>query len=160
MKSHYSRGKSKTREYLSPLLSVAEIHAVYVEKYKTQKQKLPVWSIARMDIQVKIKILMLWAPQFQLGDFFLFEGTVFSQIIEILGELTDKRQHECIFTCDQWMDVIKSARVRKPFQVVAYDNTIFLNCHTHFSKFFMKTIKNTLWISQMQDKHTSDSSVG
>ena len=38
MKSHYSRGKSKTREYLSPLLSVAEMHRLYVEKYETQRE--------------------------------------------------------------------------------------------------------------------------
>ena len=55
-----------------------------------------------------------------------------------------KHQHERIFTCDQWMDLIKSARVRKPFQVVACDAIIlFLNCHAHFSKFFKKTIKNS-----------------
>ena len=39
--------------------------------------------------------------------------------------------------------LLKSARVRKPFQVVACDDTIFLNCHAHFSKFFKKTIKNS-----------------
>lgn len=53
-----------------------------------------------------------------------------------------KRKHERIFTCDQWMDVIKSARVRKPFEVVSCNNTMFLNWYVHFSTFLKKTIKN------------------
>ena len=34
VKSHYSREKSKRRRYLSPVLSVAEIHRLYVEQYE------------------------------------------------------------------------------------------------------------------------------
>ena len=34
MRSHYSQGKTKKRKYLSPLLSVAEMHRLYVEKYE------------------------------------------------------------------------------------------------------------------------------
>ena len=34
MRSHYSRSKNKRRRYLSPLLSVAEMHRLYVEKYE------------------------------------------------------------------------------------------------------------------------------
>ena len=53
-----------------------------------------------------------------------------------------KRKHERIYTCDQWMDVIKAARVRKPFEVVSCDNGMFLNCCDHLSPSFKKTIKN------------------
>ena len=37
MKSHYSRNKNKRRRFLSPLLSVAEMHRLYTEKYKQEK---------------------------------------------------------------------------------------------------------------------------
>jgi hypothetical protein len=34
MKSHYSRQKNKRRRYLSPLLSIMEMHRLYVDKYE------------------------------------------------------------------------------------------------------------------------------
>ena len=40
------------------------------------------------------------------------------------------------------MEVIKKARVRKPFEVVPCDKTTFLDWSGHFSPFFKKTIKN------------------
>ena len=54
-----------------------------------------------------------------------------------------KRKHERIYTCDQWMDVIRKARVRKPFEVVACDDAMFLDWCVHLSQSFKKTIKNT-----------------
>lgn len=40
MKSHYSRGRhSKRRMYLSPLLSVAEMHNLYIQKYENSAEK-------------------------------------------------------------------------------------------------------------------------
>ena len=53
-----------------------------------------------------------------------------------------KRKHERIFTAEQWADVIKKARVRKPFEVVQGEKAMFLNWSVHFSRFFKKTIKN------------------
>ncbi|CAI8043115.1 hypothetical protein GBAR_LOCUS23922 [Geodia barretti] len=38
LKSHYSSGKSKARKYLSPLLSVAEMHRLYVEKHESNSE--------------------------------------------------------------------------------------------------------------------------
>ena len=54
-----------------------------------------------------------------------------------------KRKHERIFTCSQWMDVIRSARVRKPFDVTECESTMFLDWQVHFTKFFKKMIKNS-----------------
>ena len=40
MKSHYSRAKqNKRRKYLSPLLNVAEMHDLYLKKYKPDAAK-------------------------------------------------------------------------------------------------------------------------
>ena len=39
MKSHYSRNKNKRRRFLSPLLSVAEMHRLYTEKYERENEK-------------------------------------------------------------------------------------------------------------------------
>ena len=40
MKSHYSRARhSQRRKYLSPLLSVSEMHSLYLEKYEPQAEK-------------------------------------------------------------------------------------------------------------------------
>ena len=38
LKSHYSSGKSKARKYLSLLLSVAEMHGLYVEKHESNSE--------------------------------------------------------------------------------------------------------------------------
>ena len=38
MKSHYSRSKSKRRHYLSPLLSITEMHRLYVEKHEDSSE--------------------------------------------------------------------------------------------------------------------------
>ena len=38
LKSHYSSGKSKARKYLAPLLSVAEMHRLYVEKHESNSE--------------------------------------------------------------------------------------------------------------------------
>ena len=54
-----------------------------------------------------------------------------------------KRKHERIYTCEQWMNVIKQARVRKPFRVVACERDMFLDWQVHFSSFFKKAIKNS-----------------
>ena len=53
-----------------------------------------------------------------------------------------KRKHERIYTCEQWMEVIRKARIRKPFEVVACDTTMFLDWSAHFSPFFKKTVKD------------------
>ena len=39
MRSHYSRNKNKRRRYLSPLLSIAEMHRLYVKKYEGGGEK-------------------------------------------------------------------------------------------------------------------------
>ena len=36
MKSHYSRNKNKHCKYLSPLLSIAEMHRLYVKEHEGQ----------------------------------------------------------------------------------------------------------------------------
>jgi hypothetical protein len=46
-----------------------------------------------------------------------------------------------IYTSSQWMEVIKHARQRKPFNVVAADQSMFLNFDLHFVPMFKKTIK-------------------
>ena len=53
-----------------------------------------------------------------------------------------KRKHERIYTCEQWMEVIRKAHIRKPFEVVACDTTMFLDWSAHFSPFFKKTVKD------------------
>ena len=53
-----------------------------------------------------------------------------------------KRKHERVYTCQQWMDIIRGARVRKPFKVVECDRVMFLDWQKHFSKFFKKVVKN------------------
>ena len=53
-----------------------------------------------------------------------------------------KRKCERIYTCEQWMEVIRKARTRKPFEVVPCDNTTFLDWSRHFSQFFMKIVKD------------------
>ena len=39
MKSHYSRNKSQRCKYLSPLLSIAEMHRLYIDKYEPGAEK-------------------------------------------------------------------------------------------------------------------------
>ena len=42
MKSHYSRNKNKRCQYLSPILSIAEMHRLYFQKYEAGIQNLTV----------------------------------------------------------------------------------------------------------------------
>jgi hypothetical protein len=49
---------------------------------------------------------------------------------------------ERIYTCEQWMEVIRKARIRKPFEVVACNNTMFLDWSAHFSQFFKRVLKD------------------
>ena len=53
-----------------------------------------------------------------------------------------KRKHERVYTCEQWMDIIRSARICKPFKVVECDRTMFLDWQVQFSKYFKKLVKN------------------
>ena len=53
-----------------------------------------------------------------------------------------KRKQERIYTCEQWMEVIRKARIRKPFEVVACNNTMFLDWSAHLSQFFKKVVKD------------------
>lgn len=51
-----------------------------------------------------------------------------------------KRQNERIYTPSQWVDVIKQARQRKPFDVVEADQSMFLDFDVHFTPLFKKVI--------------------
>ena len=53
-----------------------------------------------------------------------------------------KRKQERIYTCEEWMEVIRKAMVRKPFDVVPCDNRVFLDWSGHLSPFFKKTVKD------------------
>ena len=53
-----------------------------------------------------------------------------------------KRKCERIYTCEQWIEVIRKARIRKPFEVVRCDNAMFLDWSSHFSPFFKKVVKD------------------
>ena len=53
MKSHYSRNKNKRRRFLSPTLSVAEMHRLYLQKYEAGIQN-PTTTIPKCLIQNSI----------------------------------------------------------------------------------------------------------
>ena len=41
-----------------------------------------------------------------------------------------KRKHECVYTTEQWMSIIKHARVRKPFKAIECDQSWFITAAT------------------------------
>ena len=55
MKSHYSRARqSQQRKYLSPLLSVSEIHSLYLEKYQPQERSQKLLTATTWSTSMKI----------------------------------------------------------------------------------------------------------
>ena len=54
-----------------------------------------------------------------------------------------KRKNERVYTPTQWMEIIKGARKRKPFDVVPATQSLFLSFAIHFSPLFKKAIKSS-----------------
>ena len=52
-----------------------------------------------------------------------------------------KRTNERVYTPAEWMDIIKGARRRKPFEVVAVDQCLFVGYADHFNPLFKKAVK-------------------
>lgn len=55
---------------------------------------------------------------------------------------TKKRRVERVYTPQQWMDIVRSARKKKPYNVVEVNQSMILNFQLHFSQFFKKTVTN------------------
>ena len=52
-----------------------------------------------------------------------------------------KRKVERVYTPEQWHDIMRSARKKKPYIIVPVDQSMVLNCAAHFSPVFKKTVK-------------------
>ena len=53
---------------------------------------------------------------------------------------TKKRKVERIYTPRQWMDIVRSARKRKPYEVVEVQQSLIYEFQSHFTQFFKKTV--------------------
>lgn len=53
-----------------------------------------------------------------------------------------KRQRETVFTVDEWIDVIVSARPSHPFTVIKLDPGNILDYQSHFVKYFKQSVTN------------------
>ena len=108
------------------------------------------------DVPVRTRIAMSCTTLFQLGDFlkithtFLVRGHSFPPNDRNFGcSEMKKRRHKRIYTCDQWMEVIRKARVRKPFEVVLCERTSLLLYTIIWRKLLFvrrpRTLRNSLF---------------
>ena len=54
-----------------------------------------------------------------------------------------KRKNERVYTPSQWMDIIRSARKRGPFNVIPVSQDLILNFSDHFTPFFKKVLNSS-----------------